>query len=105
MDFPMVFDKCPLCHHLGHVVGEIAKELKAKGTLSKEILFGYHNYTVLLFDPRTPPVFTADTLLVIEDICQKCGHVYVVYVSRQQVPVTAKIAPGDQGGKPGWGKK
>lgn len=92
LNYPLKFDKCPLCGETKHVARTIADELVEKGTMTPGMPAGTNLGAVTIKDP-TKTVLTAPNILKVYDICARCGHEHVVYVNCKETPVLAQVPP------------
>ncbi len=86
MEFPLLFDKCPLCGCKKRVLESVGGEEMKKGKVGKDMIFSTTQPIALaLVDPRKT-VISALTLTVFRDICVDCGHEYVVCIRHKVLP-------------------
>ena len=97
MEFPLHFDKCRKCGSADRVGETVANELKAKGKLPAEMIYGTRVGQSLFAHPITPSL-TVTVLITVYDLCAKCGLEYPTHILRQEVPVTSGL--GKTGGRP-----
>lgn len=94
MEFPLTYDKCPICGGKERVLENIANEEKAKGKLSKDILFSTTpQIALVLAGPQT--VLSARSVLRFTDNCLCCGFEYTFRIEEKVMPwPPPSIIPG-----------
>lgn len=65
------FKECWNCHHTETLTQIATKEMKEAGRLPKEVFTSLSKQIVPLTDPRV--ALSVETLLVLYDVCAKCG--------------------------------
>jgi len=102
-EYPVKFDKCPLCGCKERLLEEIGNELRQKGKVGDRYLSSADPpISMLQLDP-TKPTLSAPSVTAITDICARCGFKYTTMVIKQDVPITGKIIQPGQGKQPGQG--
>lgn len=86
MDFPLTYDKCPLCGCKERVLENIANEEKAKGKLPKDMLFSstIPQIALVLAAPQT--LLSARSIVRYTDNCRRCGYEYTFRIEHKVMP-------------------
>ena len=104
MDYPVRFDKCPVCGSTDRF-GELeTQEEIGKGNLpgdakiaimvSRTMLFNPNDNRVLLFQREVP------ALVGIYDVCCECGCLYCVEMQKGIGVITPQVGPIPSGNTP-----
>ncbi len=88
LNFPLTFDKCPLCGDDRTVARMVADGEVDKGKITPGMATGTGIGSMSIADP-TKTVLVAPALTWLKDICVGCGFEYVVFIHCKDLPVTA----------------
>ncbi len=97
MEFPKVFDKCPLCkcpETLCKLAWEEDVELGKISQASKDMFVSAEKIAVPLVDPKRGVALSVTVLVYHYDVCAKCGHRYCIKAEKTTQPV--QMQPGSQ---------
>ena len=102
MEFPIVFEKCPLCGCTETVTRMACEEEKEKGVIPKDAFVAFERTQMPLMG-KIPPKLTVRILVASWDLCVDCGNKYCTRVDIQTVPVSVQgpKMPGQQPGHMG----
>lgn len=85
MEFPLIYDKCPVCGCKERVLETIANEEKKQGKLPKDLLFSSTpQIALVLAGPQT--ILSAHSVLRYTDNCRRCGYEYTFRIEHKVMP-------------------
>lgn len=82
MDYPIVFDQCPICHATQKVVKHEVDQEKEKGKIPEDRIACSQQRILPIMD-FTGPRISAPVLFIYKDICANCGYEHNVYIERR----------------------
>lgn len=82
MEYPIVFDQCPICHAHGLVVKPEVDQEKEKGKIPDERVPCCEEKVLPIIDYSGPRI-SAPVLFIYKDICANCGYEYVTFIKRR----------------------
>ena len=85
MNYPLKFDRCPICHSQKRVIEYEVNAEKAKGKIGKDRIPTTSISMYPVFDPLAGPSLSSPVITVYRDICV-CGHEYITLITRQELP-------------------
>lgn len=97
MEFPLEF-KCHNCGSDERIVCSVKEEEVAKGKFNPNIPVAMEQRIIAVFDP-TKPTLTCPVLLILRDVCRKCGTDYIYRVERKEGQ--PQLVSGPQAGQKG----
>ncbi len=94
-DFPINYDKCPLCGCKKHVARTIADGMVAAGKLAPDKVTGTKVETIGIGD-QLKATLTQTIIIKVYDVCWDCGHEHIIYTDKKEVAATM---PGQTHGR------
>jgi len=94
--YPVIFDKCPLCGCKERLIEEAVNEEIAKGRINPGMEFGLEAPTASVLWDQTKPSLQAPGIIPMKDICAECGFPYYRKIQKVEMPVTRLIPPKPQ---------
>lgn len=94
MNFPIEF-RCPMCKARTRVIEEVKKELVERGKFNESTPVGSRQTVVGVFDPLKPGL-SCPLILIIWDICAKCGTEYICRIERKEGQVSMMAPQGQK---------
>ena len=85
-NFILSFASCPSCGSEERISSLTSQEYIDKGEMSKDAVVALERVMIVLKDPRKA-VLTAPTLLLLYDICAKCGARYCIKAEKTDLPI------------------
>ena len=96
LDFPLVFEKCPMCGCPDTVANLVADEEKTKGKLDKALKVCKEAVQTVVADPRKMMglIMKVPVIIWYRDVCAGCGIERYIRIERQDVVPQQKLPPG-----------
>ena len=87
LEFPLVFEKCPVCGCPDTVGNMVAEEEKTKGKLDKALKGCKEAQQTVVVDPRkmTGLIMKVPVIIWYKDVCAGCGIERYTRIERQDV--------------------
>ncbi len=87
LNFPIKWDKCPMCGDNRTVARMVADEEVEKGKITPGMATGTSFGSMSIADP-TKSMLSAPAMTWLKDICVGCGFERVVYIHCKDMPLT-----------------
>ena len=86
MEYPKVFEQCPICHSSERVLEAEVNEEKRKGKIPQDRIATSQMTMLPVVDPISMTGLSAPVLTVFKDICGGCGFEYPHVITKQILP-------------------